>query len=325
MNKIFENNSIIANISREIKENKLSHGIMLVSKDEFALQQYSLEIAKMLMCENLKENACGECLQCRKIEHNNHADICTFPQSKATIATDEMLEIVNSAYTSPFESDKKVYILNSASEMNAQAQNKLLKTLEEPPSYLYFILNVSNESKVLPTVKSRCRKIYLPMFNSAQMEEELKDFNLESDKLNDIITFANGSVALAKKFAQDETFENTVNFVLDLWTNMTHSSLMLKYASKLYLKKNSFDDILQLFGCVIEILIWQKTGIEINTLSEKRKQQFKGLSDKFSLMALSEINIVCILANEKLQRNCNYNITVDTFLMSFLEGKNKWQ
>lgn len=325
MIEILKENKILENLSKEIKENKLSHGIMLISDDDFALTTYSTEISKMLMCENLQNCACQECLQCRKIMHNNHADVVCYPKVKNVIATEEILEIVNEAYKTPFETNKKIFILNNASEMNNQAQNKLLKTLEEPPLYLYFILNVSNESKVLPTVKSRCRKIYLPKFTIQQIKEELKEYNLSSDVLEDVLIFSNGSIALAKKFAQDETFVNTVNFVLDLWLNMTHSSLMLKYASKLYLKKNSFEDILKIFSKVAELLIYEKTKTNKLQLSTKRQNQFSILAEQFSLPALKGISENCITANERLQRNCNYNITVDMFLMSFLEEKNKWR
>ena len=76
-----------------IHKEDLTHSIMVLSADEYALKEYSLYLAKVLMCES--ETPCNNCVQCQKIEHNNHADVMIHPREKESIAVDEVLSIVD--------------------------------------------------------------------------------------------------------------------------------------------------------------------------------------------------------------------------------------
>lgn len=318
-----ENNNLqLKNLAKQIKQNKLTSSIMLISNDEYALKSASTEIAKMLMCQNLTDKSCGFCLQCRKIQHKNHSDVMTFPEEKNVIATEEMMEIVSSVNTMPFESNKKIYILNNVSQINLIAQNKLLKTLEEPPKFVYFILCVQSEATVLPTIKSRCTKVYLSGFLDEEILNEIQPLNLDKNILNDIIDFSNGNMSLAKQFAEDNQFEEKVSFIFDLWLNLTHSSKLALYAGQFYKMKKDFVPLMQIFNVVLERVIQFKSNTKQNF---NREDYIKKIADNFSFQALALIAKNAVLLNEKFQRNCNFNTMIDVFLLSFLEVKSKCQ
>lgn len=314
------NNLQFKNLVKQIKQQKLSHSIMLVSVDDFALKKASKELSKMMVCQNLTDTACGFCVPCKKVEHHNHADVMIFPEEKNVIATDEMLNIVDSVNTMPFESDKKIYILNNVSQINTIAQNKLLKTLEEPPKFVYFILNVSSEANVLPTIKSRCTKVYLAGFSKDDIERELQNYNLQQNVVEDIVDFANGNMAMAKLFATDSEFLDKVNFVFDIWQNLRHSSSLAKYAGQFYKMKKDFNVVMQIFNMVLQRVIEFKSG---NVNVTNRQVEIEKIANDFSFEALSKISKNAVLVNEKFQRNCNYNMMIDIFLLSFLEVKSK--
>jgi len=305
-----------------IKKQELPHSIMLISSDDYALKEYSLYIAKMLMCED-KNAPCNECIQCKKIEHKNHADVLTFPREKDSISVDEMLQIVNDVPLAPYESDKKIYILNNASNINIQAQNKLLKTLEEPPKEVYFILNVTNEAKVLSTIKSRCRKIYLSPYSEEELLDSIKDFDLSDENKHNIISYCEGSKAKALEFAQKENFIGLLDFVFDMWGNMRHSTQMLKYASKLYVLKTEFKNFLNVYNEVLQDVLYVK--LERNDLVKNNRKidWYKKVGSDFSEQSLTNIVKYCVRMSEKIERNCNLNIVVDNFLMTILEERVK--
>lgn len=308
------------NLVKQIKQQTLTHSIMLVSADDFALKKASIELAKMMVCQNLTDRACGFCLPCKKVQHHNHADVMIFPEEKSVIATEEMLKIVDSVSTMPFESNKKIYILNNVSQINVTAQNKLLKTLEEPPKFVYFILNVNSEANVLPTIKSRCTKVYLSGFSHDEIKKELSNYNLQPNIVEDVVDFADGNMAMAEQFVHDDEFLDKVNFVFDIWLNLRHSSLIAKYAGQLYKTKKDFNVVMQIFNTVLQRVIEFKSG---NVQVVNRRNEIEKIANDFSFEALAKISKNVTLLNEKFQRNCNFNMMIDIFLLSFLEVKSK--
>ncbi len=307
----------------ELKTENMSHSIMLVSQDEKALFDFSFVLAKKLLCKT--QNACGTCSVCKKIEHKNHADVLVFPKEKDVISVDDILGIVEDALVFPFEADKKVYILNNFSFTSGLVQNKLLKTLEEPPKHVYFVLNVTNETKVLPTIKSRCQKIYLPKFEDEQIFESLNAFQLSDEQKQDIVSYCEGMKSKAESFANDSNFEDTLNLTFDVWKNLRTSPQVLDYASKFYTNKKLFEEFLFLYGIMLKEVLHAKLK-ETNLLKDKkRKELFEQIANDFSFKALSEIEKECIVVAEKLERNCNQFLVVDNFLLKILEVRAKWQ
>lgn len=305
-----------------IKNNNLSHSIMLLSQDDYALSWYSFYIAKILMCEN--ENACGKCLNCQKIEHKNHADVLVFPKLKEIISVEEILDLVQNVIVLPFETDKKVYILNNFSSCSSLVQNKLLKTLEEPPKNVFFILNVSNETKVLPTIKSRCQKIHLPKYEKEEIFKSLEEINLAQSLKEDVVEFSDGMISNALKFAKQENFKSLLDLTFDVWKNLRKSSGILYYSHKFYANKEDFQQFLFLYNIILRDIIHTKLNKKDLVRSEKNIETYKIISNDFSLKALVSISNFCDEMNERVQRNCNLNIMVDNFFVKILEERAKW-
>lgn len=307
----------------------LSHSLMLISQDEKALDEFSLMLAKKLLCQN--KTGCGSCIACKKVEHKNHADVLCFPKEKDVLSVEEILEVIESVFVLPFEADKKIYVLNNFSSASGLVQNKLLKTLEEPPKNVFFVLNVSNETKILPTIKSRCQKIYLPKFDNAKILESLKNFEISEIQKQNIVGFCDGMKSKAQSFAENLDFENTLNLTFDVWKNLRRSPQVLEYASKFYTasindkkKKQLFEDFLFLYSIILRDVVYTKLG-KLNLVKNKSHQtEFNNIANDFSLKALYEIEKFCVEVNERLARNCNQNIVVDNFLLKILEERAKW-
>jgi len=313
----------IFNALNHLKKENLPHSIMLISEDEHNLSEASSYFAKMVMCDSpIVDNTC---LNCKKIDHFNHADVMIYPKDKQSISVEEMIILTQDVYLSPYEANSKVYILNNFSNTSALSQNKLLKTLEEPPKNVYFVLNVTNESKVLPTILSRCQKIYLPKYSSKDIENFLKDKDFSTQQKNDIVAFCYGAINRAKEFSENPNFFDTLDFCFDLWKNLRVSTKVLPYASNLYNLKNNFKLFLFLYNAILEDVLNTKLNMIDLVKNQQRIDEYKIIARDFSEKALLLIAKELTKINEKLERNCNQNIVVDNFLLYVLEVRAKWQ
>lgn len=123
----------------------------------------------------------------------NNPDFMIVNPDGNSIKIEQIRLLIQKIYEKPVSSDKKVYIINDAEKMTTEAQNSLLKTLEEPPLYATLILTTSNESKLLSTIISRCTKIYFLPIEEKEILKYVNDNNLK-DVNNSIISACQGSI-----------------------------------------------------------------------------------------------------------------------------------
>ena len=188
-NEIIGNNDVKNNLEAICKLNKIAHSYIFVGIQGIGKKLIAKEFSKKILC--LKEqNGCNYCKSCLEFETENHPDFKIIVPDGKNIKIEQIRDIQSKIYEKPIISFKKVYIIDDADLMTKEAQNCLLKTLEEPPNYIVIILIVSNESNLLNTIKSRCIKI---TFDSLK-EEELKKFLNQENIDNKILKRADGSI-----------------------------------------------------------------------------------------------------------------------------------
>ncbi|MBP5271624.1 MAG: hypothetical protein ILO43_01475 [Clostridia bacterium] len=144
------------------------------------------ELAKALVCRSGDQKPCGQCDACRKAESGNHPDILFVgPENgRKTLSVETVRTMRDGAFILPNESERKVYIIDPADSMQDYAQNALLKILEEPPSYAYFLLLCTSKASLLPTVLSRTAVFSLaPVVGADQSGEELAEARDLSESL----------------------------------------------------------------------------------------------------------------------------------------------
>ncbi len=173
------NNSRIQ-ISKLAKSGKLSHAYIIIGgpeSDKYELAEY---LAEVLLCSNTAESEslpCGTCNHCRKAAKKIHPDIIVIERlpDKKELLVDQIREMIKEAYVLPNEANRKVFIINEAELLNSNAQNAMLKLLEEPPYYACFILIVNNPGSLYDTVRSRCIELYASVKASKQEHSELAE------------------------------------------------------------------------------------------------------------------------------------------------------
>ena len=165
--------------------------------------------AAALVCETGDSTPCGTCKSCAMAKAKTHPDIYTVSPAdgKKNIVVDKIREVVNDAYTKPYESGKKVYIIAYGDVMNEQAQNAFLKVLEEPPEYAAFIILCENYESLLQTVRSRCTRIQFPPVSDKKVREYIEaHFPEETEKTKFLVQYAGGVVGNVEKILGAENF-----------------------------------------------------------------------------------------------------------------------
>lgn len=172
---IIGNDEIKKYLLNNVKQNKLSQSYLFVGTEGIGKLLIAKTFAKYILCVEHETNKNCKCKSCKCFEGLNHMDFTLLNQEGETIKIDQIREMTNKIIEQPIISDKKVYIINDCDKMTIEAQNCLLKTLEEPPQFAIIILITSNENLLLNTIKSRCMTIKFKNIPEDELRKYAKD------------------------------------------------------------------------------------------------------------------------------------------------------
>lgn len=208
------NKQILKNI---VENNNISHSYIFSGISGIGKFMFAKEFAKAILCTANEEKPCNNCKSCESFDNLNNPDVIIIDEKGNSIKTEQIKELTNNVLEKPIQSNRKIYIINNSENMTKEAQNSLLKTLEEPPQYITIILITNNENLLLNTIKSRCIKIPFNKLSDGEIKKYFQN-NLEIIDNNMINAFG-GSIEKAlilkdKKeiFSKiDEIFKNIEN------------------------------------------------------------------------------------------------------------------
>lgn len=171
-------------LENAIKSKKIVNGYMFSGSKSTKNFEYAKMFAKMILCFKQEGTSCDECTSCMMFDDDNHPDYYEINKDAGeSIKIDEIREMQDRIIEKPITSEKKVYVINNAENMTVEAQNCLLKTLEEPPEFITIILVSNNENTILTTIKSRCTKVVFTEENTKELTEEEKERYEELEKI----------------------------------------------------------------------------------------------------------------------------------------------
>ena len=288
---ILGNDKIKEMLETSIKNNKVSHSYLFVGMSGIGKKMIAKEFAKAILC--LDENKyCNKCKSCIEFDSNNNPDFFCLEPAGNSIKIDMIRELQKSIQEKPIISSRKVYIINDADKMTKDAQNCLLKTLEEPPEFASIILVGENENEFLATIKSRCMILRFNPIEDEQMKNYLRiNYNMEVSS-NQLELFQ-GSIgkAISLKDKQDEYLK-----IEDLIEKMSKENIIdiVKQAEVLYKSKEEIFEMLD----YINIILLKKA---------KEDERYT--------------NCIQIVENTKrrLNQNANYDMSIDNMLFNMWE------
>lgn len=200
LERVFGNVSAKEYIVNAFRNNCIASSYIISGEEDTGQKVLAYELAYALLCENKENKPCDLCRSCKVARSGNHPDLIVLDsREKTSIGVDEIRErIADTVSIKPFASDRKVYIILEADKMTVQAQNSLLKTLEEPPSYAVFILATAHDRQLLSTIHSRCIRLETNIVSDESLREALNLYvGLREDESDLIASVAFGKIERA--------------------------------------------------------------------------------------------------------------------------------
>ena len=289
---IIANDSIKEQLIKSLKNNQISHSYMFIGIDGIGKKLIAKEFAKAILCLSEKKY-CNNCKSCMEFDSDNNPDFLYIEPDGNSIKIDQIRELQKKIQEKPIISKNKVYIINNADKMTTEAQNSLLKTLEEPPEFVTIILIGSNENMFLTTIKSRCMILHFNKIDDNQMKKYLKENQELNEVTQNMLELFQGSIgkAIELKDKQNEYLE--LEKMIEKLSN-TNLIDLVKSAEILYQTK---DEIYEMLDYINIVLL------------------------RLATKDVRYTNCIQIVENTKkrLMQNANYDMCIDNMLFNIWE------
>lgn len=323
--KIVGHEDIIGHFKASIEMDKVSHAYIISGEADSGKKMLAKAFATTLQCEKGGSEPCGVCQSCIQADSGNHPDIITVTHEKPNIiSVDEIREqVIDSICIKPYKSKYKIYIIPDAQLMNAQAQNALLKTVEEPPEYGVLMLLTSNIDKLLPTVQSRCVVLNTKPVRERDMLNYLKnEMGLAEEKAYFCLDFAQGNLGKAIKLAGNDEYARIVASVVSVLKNIQELDVddLTKAVSDIEQFKLSINDYMDLMMMWYrDALMLKVTGNVDRVLFKNEYASLKKQAGMLSYRAIGDKIDAIERAKKRLDVNANFDVTMELLLLTLKE------
>lgn len=317
--------NIIDYFQNAIRMQKFSHAYILNGEDGMGKNLLASIFATTLQCEAHDVNPCGVCKSCLQAMSKNHPDIKHVTHEKASISVDDIRsQLNNDIQIKPYSSRYKVYIIDEAEKLTEQAQNALLKTIEEPPEYAVILLLTNNSNLFLETILSRCVNLNI----KAVPKENIKKYLMENVKVPDYqaelsATFANGNLGKAIDLSSSEEFSQIKSDVVRLMKYIDEYELseIMGAIKKFAENKAIINDYLDLILLWYRDVLMFKATMDANLIFYKEEvQDIKKQGSSKSFEALDHIIKVLDDTKKRLLANVNFEIAMELLLLAIKES-----
>ena len=276
-------------LEKAIELNKASHSYIFWGTEGIGKKLIAKEFAKKILCLQNYDYDCN-CKSCIEFDSNNNPDFQLIEAIDGKIKIEQIREMQKKVAEKPIISNRKVYIIEDSDTMTKEAQNCLLKTLEEPPEYITIILICSNEDNLLSTIKSRCTRIHFEPLNKNEIKQYLEKAIPNEQISENIISLAQGSIGKAIKLNEKKDIYENIEKIL---INMRNKDLIeiVQMSEGIYKSKEEINSILE----YINVLLL-----------------------KLSKQNMKYINCIEIVEETKkrLKANSNYDMCIDYMIFS---------
>ena len=317
---------IIKYIQNAVRQNKLSHAYILNGQRGSGKKLLARLFAMTLQCESGQSEPCGECRSCKQTKSDNQPDIITIKHEKpASISVDDIREQLNGdIMIKPYSSPYKIYIVPEADIMTVQAQNALLKTLEEPPEYAVIFLLTENADSLLSTIRSRCvmlklRNIKDKLVKKYLMEElQVPDYQAEV-----CAAFAQGNIGRAIMLAKSEHFNEIKDEAIQLLKYLDEMELheivgAIKQINKYKLEVTDYLDMISIW--YRDILLYKATKDIASLVFSDQIKSIKEKATKSSYEGIETILQSIEKAKLRLKANVNFDLVMELLLLTIKEN-----
>ena len=310
MGQFIGHKNVIESFKKRADSGEISHAHIIVGEDGIGKSNLANKLSRIIL---------------GKFEERDYIDIINYRCKKASFGVDDVREIVDEINKKPFEGDKKVIIIYDGNKLTVQAQNALLKTIEEPPKGVYIILLCESLELILDTIKSRCQIYKLTPLTKEDVRlyiDRINEDSFSQEEINAAIAYSEGMPGRAEAFLRDSSLKELRNTLVDLLFLITKSNPkeLLDFEAKLIVFKDKKEDILNILASFIrDIIIYKEIRDGNGIINGDKIESIKKIAMEMSYKKLNNIIDKIGEARRSLLSNSNFQLTIRVMLIGFME------
>lgn len=309
-----------------IRSQKVSHAYILSGEAGMGKKTLADAFALTLLCERGIDVPCMKCHACKQVLSGNHPDLIYVSHEKpASIGVDDIREQINDTIpVRPYSSSYKIYIVDEAEKMTPQAQNALLKTIEEPPSYAVILLLTENQELFLPTILSRCVQMKLKPLKDEEVKHYLmKQLQIPESSADVYTAFARGNLGKAVTIASSENFQEMYQKFLKLLENIHEMDISQILDMIRDMKDGQMDleeclDFVQMW--YRDVLLYKVSGDKEHLIFQNEWNMIQKISETSSYPGLETVLEAADAARSRLKANVNMELVLELLFLAMKEN-----
>jgi DNA polymerase-3 subunit delta' len=311
---------------------RLSHAYLFVGQPHVGKTTLAINLAQALNCEQ-ETRPCGQCRSCLRIAAGNHPDVQLIGRmanadpgeagTKKEISITQIKELQRSAGLQPYEGRHRVFIIDGAEYLNEESANCLLKTLEEPPPRVLFILLTVNDNRLLPTIVSRCQRVELFPLPASVIEQALMEqWQVAPEKARVLSRLCRGSIGWAVSASRDESMVQERSQRLDELLSLNDAGLDQRFAFAARLaaqfskSRDSVEEVLELWLEWWRDVILIKEGCVQFITNIDRDTALRSHAECYSLVGIRGFMQAIQDAVVQLGQNANPRLVLEVLMLS---------
>ena len=316
----------IAHLERAIETGKISHAYIFSGEKGTGKKRLADAFAMTLQCDAPEGKPCGECHSCHQAASGNHPDIIYIRHEKvASIGVDDVrTQLTDDIQIRPYNGKYKIYIIPEAEKLTVQAQNAILKTIEEPPEYAIIILMTTNEQIFLDTIRSRCVILHLRPVPNEQVKEYLMEQLHVPDYQADIcVAFAQGNIGKAVRLASSEDFAAIRDSAMMLIRNAGKMQIseLIDYIKEVQAYKVTMQDYLDILALWYRDMVYFKATRDADGIVFR--DELRTIRDTVgycSYEGVEEVMKAIECAKARLDAHVNFDLTMELLFLVIKEN-----
>src|SRR3990172_4904854 len=327
-------NSVVELLQRGLRQGRVSHAYLLVGPQHVGKMTLALDLARGVNCDS-DTPPCGECRSCLRIADGKHADVRVLSLDAVTLTEtakgkrrtelgiDDIKDVQGLAALPPFEGKTKVFIVDGAERLSTEAANCLLKTLEEPPPHVLFILLSAHENLVLPTVISRCQRLELrPLSTNATRQLLMDRYGMAETRAGLLARVSSGCLGWAvTAMAGEDHLEHrskSLNTLMEITSTDYAERLGLaqEWAGRFEKSREDIESLLSLWLGWWRDLMLVKSGCPAGVTNVDYQAELERQAGLFPTQEVARLASVVRQTMERMALNANPRLALEFLMLS---------
>ena len=302
--------SFIENFKSRCSNGNLSHAQLISGEDGIGKSILAEILGKLILNGDI---------------NREYVDIINYKPIKTSFGVDDVRDIIDEVNKKPFEGDKKVIIIHQGNKLTIQAQNALLKTIEEPPTEVYIIILCESLELILDTIKSRCEIYKLTPLTKDELYKyiAIKGYDYSEEEKSSAIAFSEGIPGRIDRYFSDTELQELRDKIVDLLLQLTNNEIeaILEKEEQLVSYKQNKEEVVNVLSSFIRDILVNKEVYNENLIINRDKiRSIERLTNEMSFKKLNKMLLGLQEARKNIKNNVSWAMTVRIMLMDFMEG-----